>query len=387
MEEMGRALFPSPYLSSVVLGADLILTCGIGGRRSRNSSPASPPASVGWPWPNSRPTGRLGCRRDHHGRRAATASDLVLAGTKSFVLDGHTADTLLVAVRTERVAPGDDGDRLVVVDGDAPGRVAAPHRDDGHDPQAGRDRFRRGPGAGVGDPRGRRIGVGGARRHPHPGRGGARLRAGGRGAASASRCRSSTPRPGCSSAARSARSRPSSTSAPTCSCCVESAKSAAYHAGWAVADGDAEAGIAAPLAKSYCSEAYFRCAAENIQIHGGIGFTWEHDAHLLLQAGQDRRVALRHAGRAPGDAGRPPRDLRASASGGGIATASWRSAGDRLRGSSPVRSGPPRCHRGRSNTQKGNASRPKAVADGVLADRPRSSARSSPSSSSHAEGG
>ena len=41
--------------------------------------------------------------------------------------------------------------------------------------------------------------------------------------------------------------------------------------------------MAAPLAKSYCSEAYFMCASENIQIHGGIGFTWEHDAHLYFK--------------------------------------------------------------------------------------------------------
>ena len=37
------------------------------------------------------------------------------------------------------------------------------------------------------------------------------------------------------------------------------------------------------LAKSYCSEAYFHAAAENIQIHGGMGFTWEHPAHLYFK--------------------------------------------------------------------------------------------------------
>ena len=40
---------------------------------------------------------------------------------------------------------------------------------------------------------------------------------------------------------------------------------------------------AAALAKSYCSEAFFAAAAENIQIHGGIGFTWEHPAHLYFK--------------------------------------------------------------------------------------------------------
>jgi alkylation response protein AidB-like acyl-CoA dehydrogenase len=41
--------------------------------------------------------------------------------------------------------------------------------------------------------------------------------------------------------------------------------------------------VVASLAKAYCSEAYFRAAAENIQIHGGIGFTWEHSAHLYFK--------------------------------------------------------------------------------------------------------
>ena len=64
---------------------------------------------------------------------------------------------------------------------------------------------------------------------------------------------------------------------------VESAKSAAYYAGWATSERNEEFAVVAPLAKSYCSEAYFMCASENIQIHGGIGFTWEHDAHLYFK--------------------------------------------------------------------------------------------------------
>jgi len=64
---------------------------------------------------------------------------------------------------------------------------------------------------------------------------------------------------------------------------VESAKSAAYYAGWAAAEDNDELSVVASLAKSYCSEAYFHAAAENIQIHGGIGFTWEHPAHLYFK--------------------------------------------------------------------------------------------------------
>jgi len=64
---------------------------------------------------------------------------------------------------------------------------------------------------------------------------------------------------------------------------VESAKSAAYYAGWCAAELNDELPSVASLAKAYCSEAYFHCAAENIQIHGGIGFTWEHPAHLYFK--------------------------------------------------------------------------------------------------------
>ena len=64
---------------------------------------------------------------------------------------------------------------------------------------------------------------------------------------------------------------------------VESAKSAAYYAAWCAAELNDELPSVASLAKAYCSEAYFHAAAENIQIHGGIGFTWEHPAHLYFK--------------------------------------------------------------------------------------------------------
>ncbi len=65
---------------------------------------------------------------------------------------------------------------------------------------------------------------------------------------------------------------------------VESARSAAYYAAGVLDDDDDhEVLIAAALAKAHCSAAYTRVAAENIQIHGGIGFTWEHPAHLYFK--------------------------------------------------------------------------------------------------------
>ncbi|HSZ39616.1 MAG TPA: acyl-CoA dehydrogenase family protein [Trebonia sp.] len=63
---------------------------------------------------------------------------------------------------------------------------------------------------------------------------------------------------------------------------------AAVHA--AVSGDDGELAIAAPLAKRYCADAFFRAAAETIQLHGGIGFTWEHAAHLYLKRAKSTQL-------------------------------------------------------------------------------------------------
>jgi alkylation response protein AidB-like acyl-CoA dehydrogenase len=73
---------------------------------------------------------------------------------------------------------------------------------------------------------------------------------------------------------------------------VESAKSAAYYAGWAAAEDNAELPVVASLAKAYCSDAYFHATADNIQIHGGIGFTWEHPAHLYFKRAKSSQIML-----------------------------------------------------------------------------------------------
>ena len=73
---------------------------------------------------------------------------------------------------------------------------------------------------------------------------------------------------------------------------VESGKSAAYYASWAAAEDNEEVPVVAALSKAYCSEAYFHAAAENIQIHGGIGFTWEHPAHLYFKRAKSSEIFL-----------------------------------------------------------------------------------------------
>jgi alkylation response protein AidB-like acyl-CoA dehydrogenase len=64
---------------------------------------------------------------------------------------------------------------------------------------------------------------------------------------------------------------------------VESAHLTARAAVKAAMDDPDEFAVAAPLAKRYCADVFFRAAAEMLQLHGGLGFTWEHDAHRYLK--------------------------------------------------------------------------------------------------------
>jgi alkylation response protein AidB-like acyl-CoA dehydrogenase len=64
---------------------------------------------------------------------------------------------------------------------------------------------------------------------------------------------------------------------------VEGARSLSYWAGWALDNDPAGAGRAASMAKAYASDAGFRVTASALQVHGGIGFTWEHDLHFFLK--------------------------------------------------------------------------------------------------------
>jgi alkylation response protein AidB-like acyl-CoA dehydrogenase len=73
---------------------------------------------------------------------------------------------------------------------------------------------------------------------------------------------------------------------------VESSTSAAYAAGAALDENSPESALLASLAKAYCSEAFCHVAAENIQIHGGIGFTWEHPAHLYFRRAKSSEMLL-----------------------------------------------------------------------------------------------
>ena len=276
MEEMGRSLFPSPYLSSIVLGAELVLVAGSAEQKAE-LLPDVASGETRLALAHLEPGGGW-----EEGDIAMPASpngdDFVLDGVKSFVIDGHTADRLIVVAQV----PG-SGISLLLVDGDASGVTRRRIETMDMTRKQAEITFEavRVPGSAlVGEPGSawghledtlRRAVVALAYEQV----GGAQV---------------------CMDMAvgyakeRVQFGRPiGSFQAIKHTCAdmlvqVEAARSTAYHAGHAaIGDDPGELVIAAALAKSYCSEAFFFCAGENIQIHGGIGFTWEHDAHLYFK--------------------------------------------------------------------------------------------------------
>ncbi len=77
---------------------------------------------------------------------------------------------------------------------------------------------------------------------------------------------------------------------------TEGARSAAYFAGWAADNEPQTAPIASSMAKAYCSDAGERVTGASLQVHGGIGFTWEHDLHLWLKRASCDAAFLGDAG-------------------------------------------------------------------------------------------
>jgi len=75
---------------------------------------------------------------------------------------------------------------------------------------------------------------------------------------------------------------------------IEQARSAVYWAACAVDEGSEEAEIALHAAKSFCADTFFLCAGNMIQLHGGIGFTWEHDAHIYFKRARSIQTMLGH---------------------------------------------------------------------------------------------
>jgi alkylation response protein AidB-like acyl-CoA dehydrogenase len=272
LEEMGRALLCAPYFSSVALAANLLLVSGDEGAKSRYL-----PGIAGGTTLATVALAEASGRWDEEGITLAASGSgggtWTLTGEKLYVLDGHVADLILVAARTQA------GVAVFAVDNGASGLTVTPLSTMDQTRKQARLSFESTPASLVG---GEAAGwapiskmldlaavalaaeqVGGAQRVLEM-------------AVEYAKVRVQFGRPIGSFQAIKHKCADMLLE-------VESAKSAAYYAGWAAAENNDELPVVASLAKSYCSEAYFHAAAENIQIHGGIGFTWEHPAHLYFK--------------------------------------------------------------------------------------------------------
>ena len=271
LEEMGRSLLCAPYFSSAVLAANTLMLCG-----DETAKQAHLPRIASGETRGALAFTEQNGRWDEPGVTMAATADngsWRLDGVKMYVIDGHTADLLIVAARTG------GGVSLFTVDPDAVGltRTALSTMDQTR--KQAKLTFEAVEATLIGE-----EGQGWPVLQTVLDLAAVALAA--EQVGGAQRCLDMSVE---YAKVRVQFGRPiGSFQAIKHKCAdmlleVESAKSAAYYAGWCAAEMNDELPQVASLAKSYCSEAYFHAAAENIQIHGGIGFTWEHPAHLYFK--------------------------------------------------------------------------------------------------------
>ncbi len=271
LEEMGRSLLCAPFFSTVVLAGNTLVHSGDDAAK-KDLLPGIVSGETIAALAFTEANGRW----DEEGITATATADgdaWKVNGSKTYVIDGHTASLLIVAART------DAGVSLFAVEGDATGVTRTP--------LSTMDQTRKQAKVDLADAPGRLIGT--------DGEGWSVLERVLDLAAVALAAEQVGGAQKCLEMAveyakeRVQFGRPiGSFQAIKHKCAdmlleVESAKSAAYYAGWCASELNDELPSVASLAKAYCSEAYFHAAAENIQIHGGIGFTWEHPAHLYFK--------------------------------------------------------------------------------------------------------
>jgi alkylation response protein AidB-like acyl-CoA dehydrogenase len=268
LEEMGAALLCAPYVASVALAASAVLAGGDEAAR-RELLPGIASGEIIATLAVAEDSGRWDAASIRLAA-AAAGDQYSLSGHKSFVIDGQNAQLIIVAARAG------DGLALLAVAGDAPGLTRTPLPTMDMTRRLARLEFADTPARLLcrGDQAARAL----ATTLDLAAVALAAEQAGG-----ARRCLDLSV---AYAKSRTQFGRPiGSFQAIKHKCAdmllqVESARSAARYAGWTAAFLPAELPAAASLAKAFCSDAYARAAGATIQIHGGIGFTWEHDAHL-----------------------------------------------------------------------------------------------------------
>ncbi|MFN7951663.1 MAG: acyl-CoA dehydrogenase family protein [bacterium] len=293
MEEMGRTLLCAPFFSTVCLATPALLLVGTEKQKQDvlpDIAAGGVRATLAW----AEAEGRVAPEEIRCEARAE-GSGFVLRGEKSFVVDGHSADLLIVAAREPRSA-GIDGIRLFLVPATSTGvertwlptldqtrRLARIRLDDVVVP---RDALMGGAGScwhaleRVLDLASIALAaeqVGGADRCLDL-------------AVDYAKVRVQFGRPIGSFQAIKHKCADMLLRVESARSAVRYAAQVAAQAGTAASD--EEVASAAAMARAYASDSYAACAAEALQIHGGIGFTWEHDVHLFFKRARSSATLL-----------------------------------------------------------------------------------------------
>ena len=284
LEEMGRALLCAPYFSSIVLGATAIINAGDEAQK-RDLLPAIAAGDCRATLAFTEDNGRW-----DPAAVALTATPVdggyQLDGVKSFVLDGHTAELLVVLARRPG-STGEDGLSFLTVPGDAAGLSKRLLQSTDPTRKLARLEFKAvaadllGGEGGAAVPLSRTLDQAAACL--------ANEMVGGAELLREQALDYATMRMQFGRAIASFQTLKHKASDMLID--VELAKSAAYYAA-AAADGDDDLPSMASLAKAGAGEAYMQTAIHAIQIHGGIGFTWDNDTHLWFKRAKSSEVFL-----------------------------------------------------------------------------------------------
>ena len=285
LEEMGRALLCAPFFSSAVLATNAILN-GADEAQKASLLPSLVTGETVAALAITEPDGNW-----DPGAVATTAQQADgryrLSGVKSFVIDGHSADLLIVLARLPD-SKGEAGLSLFAVRGDADGvrrtalQTLDPTRKLARMEFDGAEAELLGKPGEAAEPIARTLAQAAAMLANEMVGGAERLR---ESALDYANLRVQLGRPVSSFQAMKHKQADMLVD-------LELSRSAAYQAAQAVADDQPDFPAVASLAKALASDVYLQTAIHTIQIHGGIGFTWENDTHLWFKRAKSSEVLL-----------------------------------------------------------------------------------------------
>jgi alkylation response protein AidB-like acyl-CoA dehydrogenase len=289
LEETGKSLLPGPFFATALLGTTAILAGGSAVQKSA----LLPKIAEGTHIVTLALAEKSG-RYDAAGvtlAAKAKGSDFALSGEKMFVPDAHVADQMIVAARTGQGSNAEEGITLFLIDAKAPGVIITQLKTV--------DMTRRQCHVAFQD-----VVVARSQVLGEVGKGWSVLRRVlDQAMAGLAAEMVGTGQKALDLAVAYAKERVQfgkpigSFQAVKHKCVdmmvqVENARSLTYYAAWTVDENTPEARQAVPMAKAYCSDMCKTVTSEAIQVHGGIGFTWEHDMHLFYRRGLASEAAF-----------------------------------------------------------------------------------------------